>query len=293
MYLFSGSSNRELAKKVALKAGLKLGKIELSRFDNDEARVRIKEKIDDNSATIVQSLSSPTDHHLIELLLICDALKRMGVKKIIGIVPWLGYSKQDKVFRSGEPLSVAVIAKILKVAGMSKLITVDLHNEKVIDYFKIPVKNISAVKLLAKQVGVEKDLIVVAPDKGAVEKSRELANILGCPVVVIDKQRDLESGEVKIIGIKGEVKGKKAVVCDDMIATGGTLIKTANFLKKQGVQSIKVLATHHLYVKGTQEKLDASAIDEIVVTDTVESKEKFKKLKVVSLTGLIAFQLQR
>lgn len=291
MLVFSGSSNLSLAKKIAKKSGLKLGRMELSRFDNDEARVRIVESEVDKQATIVQSLSSPTDHHLVELLLICDALKRMGVKKIVGVVPWLGYSKQDKVFRRGEPLSVEVIAKILKVAGLSQLITVDLHNDNIVDNFKIPVTNISTVDLLAKQVKVDKQTVVVAPDKGAVSKSKELAKLLKCPVVVLDKQRDLKSGRVAVRGIKGEVKNKKAIIIDDMIATGSTLIETAKYLKRLGVLSIKVLISHHLYVRGAQKKLDKSQIDEIVVTDSVEQKDKSNKLEVVSLDGLLSESL--
>ncbi len=176
MLLFAGSSNRSLAKKIAKKAGLSFGKIELSRFDNDEARVRVLEKEVGDKCVVLQSLSQPTDHHLVELLLICDALKRMGVKEILGVVPWLGYSKQDKVFLKGESLSIEVVAKILKTAGLSQLITVDLHNEEIADYFQIPVTNISVVELLAKEVE-DKKVVVVAPDKGAVNKSKKLAKV--------------------------------------------------------------------------------------------------------------------
>ncbi len=291
MHLFAGSSNKSLAKKVALEAGLKFGRIELSRFDNDEARVRIKEKSVGDKCVVLQSLSQPTDHNLVELLLICDALKRMKVKEIIGVVPWLGYSKQDKVFREGEPLSIEVIAKILKVAGLNKLITIDLHNRKIIDYFRIPVVHLSAVEVLAKEVRVDAETVVVAPDKGAVSKSKELARLLKSPVVTIDKERDLKSGKVNVLGIQGEVKNKKVVIIDDMIATGSTLVETANFLKKREVQSIKVLVTHHLYVQGVQAKLDQSLIDELVVTDSVETGEKSGKLKMVNLAGLIAKSL--
>jgi ribose-phosphate pyrophosphokinase len=291
MYIFAGSSNLGLAKKVAKKIGLKWGRIELSRFDNDEARVWIKEKEVGDKCVVIQSLSQPTDHNLVELLLICDALKRLGVKEIVGVVPWLGYSKQDKVFRRGEPLSIEVVAKILKVAGLSKLVTVDLHNEKIKDYFKIPVVNLSATKTLAKEIKVDKETVVVAPDKGAVGRSKELARLLKCPVVLIDKERDFEAGEVKIKGIKGEVRDKRAIIIDDLIVTGGTLIKTADYLKNLGVQSIKVLVTHHLYVKGVQKKLDKSIIDEIVATDTVKSEEKSNKLKIVSLVDEFCRQI--
>jgi len=288
MYLFAGSSNKKLAKEISKKAGLRLGKIQLSRFDNDEARVRIEEKRVGTKCVVLQSLSEPTDHHLVELLLICDALKRIGVKEIVGVVPWLGYSKQDKVFRPGEPLSIKVIAKTLQVAGMSQVITADLHSDQIKQYFTIPVKNLSTVELLARGIKVSLDTVVVAPDKGAVEKSQDLAKALGCKLVKIEKKRDLETGKVKIIKVRGQVKDKQVVIVDDMIATGSTLIETAKILKDRGVQSIKVLATHNLYVEGVQEKLDKSGIDELVVSNSVEAKVKTARLKVMSLAGLIS-----
>lgn len=292
MLVFAGSSNKKLARKICEGSGLRLGKIELSRFDNDEARVRVIEREIGDECIVVQSLSEPTDHHLIELLLTCDALKRKGVKKIVGVVPWLGYSKQDKVFREGEPLSIRVIAKILQVAGLSKLITIDLHNPKIADYFKIPVVNLSAVEVLARQVKADKETVIVAPDKGAIKKSKELGKILDCPVAVISKQRDLVTGKVKILGIKGEVKNKKIVIIDDMIATGGTLIETADYLKKLEVQSIKVLVTHHLYIDKVQQKLDNSRIDQLVTTNSITQSEKSSKLKVVNIARLIKCALK-
>ena len=289
MFVFAGSASGELARKICEFDGFKLGKIELSRFDNDEARVRILEKKVGDKCIVIQSLSEPTDHNLVELLLICDALKRMGLKKIIGVVPWLGYSKQDKVFRKGEPLSIEVVARILKVAGLDKLITFDLHKEKIKDYFKIPVVNLSARELLENyfRKKITKDTIVVAPDAGAIKSSTSFARKLGIDVVYIDKKRDLKTGKVEIFGINGQVKNKQAIIMDDMIATGGTLIKTANFLKKRGVQSIKVGVTHHLYVDGVQEKLDKSVIDKVVVMDTVRPRVKSKKLKVLGVAKMI------
>ncbi len=287
MNIFPGSSNLPLAKKLADSLSSKLGEIELSRFDNDEVRVWIKEKKIDDKAVVVQSLSQPTDHNLVEMVLICDALKRMGVKEIVGVIPWLGYSKQDKVFRKGEPLSVEVVVKMLQVAGMSKMITFDLHSSKVVDYFSVPVVNLSAFELLADQVDKSDNQIVVSPDKGSIEMSQKLSKKLDCPIVYLNKERDLNTGKVKVTGIDGEVKGKKVVMIDDMIATGSTLIETSNFLKDLSVQSIKVLVTHHLYVDGAQENLDKSFIDKLVVTDTVSQKEESEKLEVVSVVDVL------
>ncbi|MFH2062371.1 MAG: ribose-phosphate pyrophosphokinase [Candidatus Beckwithbacteria bacterium] len=293
MMIFSGSSNILLAKSLSKVSGFKLGKIELSRFANDESRVWVREKLDNKQAMVVQSLSSPTDHNLVEFCLICDALIRMGVKEITAVIPWLGYSKQDKVFREGEPLSVKVIAKMLQTVPLEKIITFDLHNLSILGFFEVPVINLSARGLLEDYFlkTITKDTIVVAPDAGAIKSSTAFAHKLGIDVVYVDKKRDLKTGKVKIFGISGQVKNKQAIIIDDMIATGGTLIKTADFLKKKGACSIKVGATHHLYVGGVQEKLDKSVIDEVVVTDTVEPRLKSSKLKVLSVAEMIVKEI--
>jgi len=289
MLIFSGSSNKSLAKKLAKSLSYKLGKVELSRFANNEARVWIKEKKIGRKAVVMQSLSQPTDHHLIEFCLICDALKRKGVKEIIGVIPWLGYSKQDKVFRDGEPLSVKVIAKILQTANLEKIITFDLHNLAILGFFDIPLINLSANGLFTEYFKnkVDENTIVVAPDAGSVKSSSSFAQELRIDVAYIDKKRDLNSGKVIIKGISGRVKGKNVLIIDDMLVTGSTLIETAKFLKKQRVQSIKVAITHHLYVPGVQKKIDKSKIDELIVTDTVKQKNKSKKLKILSVTEML------
>jgi len=289
MLVFSGSSNKDLAKKLAKSLNCKLGKIELSRFANDESRVWIKEKKVHRKAVVVQSLSQPTDHHLIEFCLICDALKRKGVKEIIGVIPWLGYSKQDKVFREGEPLSVKVIAKMLQVVSLEKIITFDLHNLAILGFFDIPVINLSANQLFIEHFKnkVDENTVVVAPDVGSVKSSTNFAQELGVDTAYIDKKRDLNSGKVIIKGINGEVKGKNILIIDDILATGATLIEAAKFLKKEKVQSIEVGITHHLYVSGVQEKIDKSKIDELIVTDTVEKEERSKKLKIISVGEML------
>ncbi len=291
MLVFSGSSNKSLAKRLAIKLKVKLGKLELSSFANNELRIRVNEEKIGNKAIIVQSLSEPVNHHLIELLLINDALKRLGVKEITAVISYIGYSKQDKVFRKGEPLSIEVIAKILDTGGFKKIILFDLHNPNSIELFKTSIVNLLVRSLFLKYFKTDKNTMVIAPDAGAVKLSNSFAKELGVGVAYINKQRDLETGEITIDGINRIVTGKNAVMIDDMLATGGTLVETAKFLKKQGVQSIKVGVTHHLYVKGAQEKIDQSKIDRLIVTDTIEQKRKSKKLKVISVVELIAKEI--
>ena len=293
MMIFSGLSNQGLAKKIVREFGVKLGGVEITRFSNDEARVWVKEDKVGKKTIVVQSLSQPTDHNLVEFCLLCDALKRMGVKEITAVIPWMGYSKQDKVFRPGEPLSVKVIAKMLQVVPLDKIITFDLHNLSILGFFEVPVVNLSAKDLFLDyfKTQVSEKTLVVAPDAGAVKASTSFADSLGVGVAYIDKVRDLKTGKVSIKGISRGVKGAEVIMVDDMIATGGTLVRTAEFLKSKGVGSVRVGATHHLYVEGAQGKLDKSGIDEVVVTDTVEPREKSKKLKILSVVEMISKEI--
>lgn len=292
--VFSGSSNPALAKKIASLLKVKLGSIELSRFDNDEARVFVKQNKLPKKVIVVQSLSKPTDHHLIEFGLICDALKRKGASDITAIIPWLGYSKQDKVFREGEPLSVKVIAHMLQAVPLSKIITFDLHNPSILGFFEVPVTNLSAQSLLVdhfKSLPNLDETVVVAPDAGAVKSSSAFADQLGTGVIYIDKTRDLKTGKVTVRGLSSSVRGKQALIIDDMVVTGGTLLKTASYLKSKGAISVFVGVTHHLYVPGVQKKIDKSAIDTLVVTNSIKKAEKSKKLNVLNIAPLIATQL--
>lgn len=303
MKVFAGSSNPELAKLLAKELGLELGKVELSLFPNGERRVVVKEEKVGKQAIVVQSLSSPVDSQIVELALISDALKRMGVEELTGVVPWLGYAKQDKVFQPGEPLSVKVVSRLLQVSGFSKLITLDLHNRAIVGFFEIPVVELSAKHLFLQYFGktvVREETIVVAPDAGAVKASTEFANELGVQVVYMDKKRDLTTGKVEVRGMSGSVEGMEIVIVDDNVVTGSTLISTAKELKKHGARSVRIGVTHHTYVPGTQERIERCVeIDELVVTDTIQQsniqthQRKNEKLKILSVAKLLAEELLR
>jgi len=294
MLVFSGSSNQTLAKKLAKELGTRLGKVELARFSNDEARVWVNEANPGKKAVLVQSLSIPTDQHLVEFCLLADALNRLGVKKIIAVIPWLGYSKQDKVFRNGEPLSVKVIAKMLQVAPLDKVITFDLHNLAIPGFFEVPVINLSGRKVFREQMAgkITEQTVIAAVDAGSVKSSERFSDDLGgVPVVYLNKIRDLATGKVVYKSMSEPVAGKTILIKDDLISTGNTLVEAAKFLTKNNAAAINVCATHHLYVPGAQEKLDASAIKQIMVTDTVEPRSNSKKLKVVSVAKMIAEEI--
>lgn len=323
MHIYGGSSNLDLTKKIAKLMGGSAGVVESIRFENGEQKVRVGERTKNkdlgHEAALIQSLSAPVDEHLIEFCLLSDALSRYGYSNLIGVVPWLGYSKQDKVFLPGEPLSAKVIAQIIQTTKIKKLITFDLHNRAITGFFDIPVVELSAKPIFLEYFRRKIDLrfkihdlcewVVVAPDEGAVKSSAYFARELGIPIAYMDKRRDLNTGKVEVVGMSGEVVGKKVIIVDDMIVTGSTLMETAKYLKKRGALSVMVAATHHLYVPGVVETMEESEIDEVVVTDSVQrqaysmqrtangSSENGKpqaasrKLSVLSVSGLIVDEL--
>lgn len=295
MQIFSGSSNPSLAKQVADLLG-STGVVEISQFENGEKRVNVPGTVEKQVA-VVQSFSGRVDEMIIEFCLIVDALKRQGAGQITGVVPWLGYSKQDKVFVPGEALSAEVIAKIIEATGIKKLITFDLHSPEIVKFFSIPVVELTAKPLLINyfREKMKTKTVVVSPDKGSVAADEKFANELGLQLVQIDKKRDLATGEVTIAGMQGEVEGQSVIIVDDMIVTGATTIQVAKHLKGMGAEGVYIAATHHLYVGGAQEKLDKSGIDEIVVCDTVQCPLGLnsKKLKILSVAQLIVDELSK
>lgn len=292
MQIFSGSTNQPLAHKIAKHLETDLGSVELAQFPNGEVRVWVTAEQVHKEVVVVQSFVGDPNKAILEFCLLVDALRRSGAKEITAVIPWMGYCIQDKVFRQGEPLSARVVATIIEAMNVDKVITVDLHNETIQGFFTCPVVHLSAIPLFLdkfreKDSGIE---MVVAPDVGALKETTEIAHALDLPVAVLNKKRDRASGKVEIVGVEGAVEGKTILIMDDFISTGSTLIQTAMFLKKQGVQKIVVGVTHHLYVPGVQERLEASDIDEVFVTDTIKVEEDFfkHKLKILSVSALIS-----
>ncbi|OGD62803.1 hypothetical protein A2160_05540 [Candidatus Beckwithbacteria bacterium RBG_13_42_9] len=290
MFVLSGSSNLPLAKKLAKKLACELTPVELSRFPNSEARVWIKSGNINDTAVVLQSFSDPADNHILEFCLLVDAVRRLGAKQIVVVIPWMGYCIQDKIFRRGEPLSARVVADIIQSTKVDSIITVDLHNETTLGFFNTPLIHLSAnplfVEFFKKKGNID---VLVAPDIGAAKESGQMARELGLPLATISKKRDLNTGKVTILGIEGEVKGKRVLITDDFISTGSTLIQTAEYLKKRGATKVTVAVTHHLFVPGVQEKLEKSQIDELYISDTIKNQyPQSKLLQVLSLAGIIA-----
>lgn len=291
MILFSGSSNPELAQKLAKEAKIPLGKIELSSFPNKEVRIRVKKEVKGQVCFVLQSFSEPPDRNIIEFCLIVDALVRADAERVIGIIPWFGYSLQDKVFKPGEPISARVVANIVSNSGVDRVILLDLHDASIAGFFSVPAICLASKLLFTnyiKKKKLNKQAVVISPDFGAIKKARTFAKTLNLKQVNINKERDLKTGEVKIHGISNSIKDKVCLVFDDLISTGSTVVETAKTLKKEGAKEIIFFATHALLAGEASSKLQKSPIDKVIVTDSVAipQEKRFSKLEILSLASL-------
>ncbi len=295
--IFSGNSNLVLAQNIVKELGQELGKLEIIRFADSECRVRIEEEVEGKTVFVIQSLSAPVDEHLIELLFIGDAVKRGEAKKIIAVLPYHGYARQDRVHRQGECLSAHVVAKLIESVGFDKIITMELHNEAIEAFFEIPVVHISGVSAFRQEVEKIKDeVVIITPDAGALKRSQAFAESLDLPLALIEKKRDLNQAH-KILSMKvvGDVKDKIAVIIDDVIVTGGTLVNAAFMLKEKGVKSVIAAATHADFVGGADKILQEGPIDKIWVTDTIftPAEKIFPKLQIFPVSSLLASQMKK
>ena len=294
MKIFSGTSNKPLALALSKNLGLRLSELEIFIFPDGERRVRVLDKVIGENTFVVQSTCNPTDQNYMELFFIIDALKRSGAKSVTAIIPYLGYQRQDHVFREGEAVSVKVIAEILENIGTDKVIAIDLHSMKIEESFNIPIFHLSALSIFArfiKEKGWDHDNTgLVSPDMGGIRRIKMLSKMLGgMPFAVIQKNRDLASGKISAEKVEGKI-GKRVIIVDDMISSGGTIITAANLLKKKGAEEIIVFATHPVFSEKAPKILQESELKEVYVTDTiyVPKEKRFEKLNILSVAALIA-----
>lgn len=294
MKIFSGTSNKPLAEKIAKKLGIDLSAIEIHVFPDGEKRIRLLDKVVGESCVVVQPTSPNPDGNYMELFFIVDALKRSGASSVTAVIPYLGYQRQDHVFRDGEAVSLEVIATLLKWGGVDEIIAFDLHSIKIPEIFKIKLNHLSALPLFAQEIKkIGNNTVLISPDMGGVRRIKILSKMLSnMPYAVIEKNRDLATGEVTMSGVTGNIK-ENAIIVDDMISTGNTIIKAANLLGNRGAKNIYVFATHAVFSEKAPGILQESGIKKVYVTDTIfvpESK-RFPKLEILSVSKLIAEQL--
>jgi ribose-phosphate pyrophosphokinase len=289
MKLVAGSSNLSFAQNLGQALGLELTVADLTQFGNGEKRVWIKEPIKGENVILVQSFQSDTD--IMEFLLLADALERMGARHINAVIPWLAYSRQDKVFREGEPIAAKVIANLVSNAYIKRAFLLDLHNSSITGFFSIPTQHISALDLFVeyvKQTFDLKEFVVASPDFGGLKRARVFADKLRLPLVNIDKHRDLHTGKAQAMGISGDVAGKSVLLFDDMIDSGGTVVTTAEILKENGANQVHFLATHGPLVASAFAKLENARVDSVIVTDSIFPQGKSSKVNVISVAPLFA-----
>lgn len=291
--LFSGVSNRPLADGVAHILGTQLGNVDLTRFADGELRPWVQDDVRDKSVFVLESLSYSMDEHIMEVSLMGDAIRRSAPSNMIAVIPYMGYARQDKQHRPGEPVSARVIAKFLEVSKYKEVIAIDLHNDAIVGFFQIPVAHLTALPILAEaytRLNLPNPL-VVSPDVGGVKRARNLAFAIDTNMVVMEKRRFIDRNDTsEAYQIIGDVKGKDAVIIDDLISTGGTIAHSAEALMQAGATSVSVLATHAVFAGEAIAKLEASPVSHVIVTDTINQPQikGSSKISVVSVAPLIA-----
>lgn len=300
MKVFGGTSNFPLTQKLAKELGVEISPLEIHVFPDGEKRVRVLERVVDEDCIVVQSTATPGDTYYMELFFIVDALKRSGARSITAVIPYLGYQRQDHVFRDGEAVSLQVIAKTLEVVGVARIITFDLHTIKTPEVFNIPVDHLSALALFAEKIkelstfNSQLSTGLVSPDMGGIRRIKQLSEMLGgMPHIEVVKNRDLASGEISISDVLGEVKAI-AFIVDDMIATGATIVKAAGVLQERGAKEIFIFATHPVFTQDATRILQDAKVEKVFVTDSVDvpGDKQFSKLQILSIAPLIATKIR-
>lgn len=289
MTILSGSSNVAFSVALAQKLSLPLVQTDISKFANGERRVWIKESLAGEDVIIVQSLSHPTDEHIMELLLLIDAVERLGAREVHVVIPWLGYSLQDKVFRPGEPIAVKVVANLISNSYVRRVYLMDVHNTSTPGFFSIPTTHLSASELFvlyAKEHFELNQAVVASPDFGGLKRARVFANELDLDLVNIDKNRDLHSGKITSAIVQGDVNNKVVLIFDDTIQSGGTVKESAESLKAAGAKEVHFFATHGPMVPKAYQVIKDSMIDSVVVTNSTQQDKDLDKVKVIDSSSL-------
>ncbi len=294
--LLTGTANVPLAKEVSEYLGVSLSDMLVTKFSDGEVRVQINESMRGGDVFVIQSLSYPANQHIMELLLIIDALKRASAGRITAVIPYFAYARQDRKDRPRVPISARLLADIITVAGANRVVTIDLHSPQIQGFFDIPVDNLYALPVIYEYINKHLDLrdpIVVSPDAGGVERARQLANKLGCGIAIIYKRRP-EPNKAEVFDVVGEVEGKEAIIVDDIIDTGGTVVAASNLLLNKGAKRVIVCATHGVLSGPAVDRLVDSPIEKVIITNTIPVGEKsFHKLEVISVAPLLAETIKR
>jgi ribose-phosphate pyrophosphokinase len=289
--IFCGNSNPELAKRICHYLNVPLGGEKVKRFSDGEIQIEIDENVRSRDVFVIQSTCSPVNDNLVELLLMIDAFKRASAAKITAVIPYYGYARQDKKVAPRVPISAKLVADMLTVAGASRIITMDLHAGQIQGFFNIPVDNLFAAAVLIDYIkgNFNKDLVIVSPDAGGVERARAFAKRLNAGLAIIDKRRDAPN-KARAMAVIGNVSDKAVVILDDMVDTAGTLVEASDAIMRNGAKEVHACCAHPVLSGPSIERIEGSPLKTLVVTDTIPLRQNAKtcdKIKVLSIAELI------
>lgn len=294
--IFSLSSNRELAEEIAESVGVPLSSCDILHFADGEINIQINETVRGHNVFVIQPTSAPVNNHLMEVLIMCDALKRASAKTINLVIPYYGYSRQDRKSKSRQPISAKLVADLLQVAGADRVICMDIHAAQIQGFFNIPVDNFLGLPILANYIIDKnlKDMVVVSPDHGGTTRAREFAKVLDCTIAIIDKRRP-EPNKAEVMNIIGNVAGKTCILVDDMCDTAGTLTVGAQALVDAGATEVYAACTHGVLSGPAIERIKNSCLKELLVTNTIylPEEKRIDKIKVLSVGTLLGHGILR
>ena len=283
--IFTGNANPALAKEICDYLGLPLGEAFVGRFNNGEVQIMIDESVRGKDVFIIQPTSYPVNDNLMELMVIADALKRASARHITAVVPYYGYARQDRKTRGREPITAKLVANLMQTAGITRLVTVDLHAGQIQGFFDVPVDHLFGASILAKYINEKnmEDVIVVSPDLGGVTRARDLADRIGAPIAIIEKKRP-EPGVAKVMNLIGDVAGKNCIIIDDIVDTAGSLVEGAKALEEFGAKSVTAAVTHAVLTDPASERIASSNIKELIVTNTIPLPENCNLPNITQLS---------
>ncbi len=295
--IFSGNANRKLASDICKYLGVELGNAEVDTFSDGEIRVKINENVRGQDVFVVQPTCSPTNDNLMELLIMIDALRRSSAQRITAVLPYFGYARQDRKDQPRVPITAKLVANLLTMAGSDRVLTIDLHAGQIQGFFDIPLDHLFAFKIMVdhiRKLKLDSNMVIVSPDVGGIKTARAYAKCLKCGLAIVDKRR-VSDKEAEVMHIMGSVKGKHAVVVDDMVATAGSLVEAVDAIKADGAKDVYAAVTHPVLSGPALERIRKSPLKELIVTDTIPLTEKkiMNKIKVLSVASLLGEAIKR
>jgi len=292
--IFSGTSNPELSQEIAKYLEQPLSAATIRRFSDGEISVQISESVRGKDVFIIQPTSAPANDNLMELLIMTDALKRSSAKSITAVVPYYGYARQDRKAAPRVPISAKLVANLMETAGITRMVTVDLHASQIQGFFDIPVDNLYGAILFIDYIKAKnfKNPVIASPDIGGVARARYFAKKLGLDMVIVDKRRE-KANESEVMNVIGDVAGKDVILIDDMVDTAGTMVKGAAALKALGATSVMACCTHPVLSGPAYERLQAGDLDELVVANTIPMEHKCDKIKMLSTASMLGEVIRR